>query len=75
MDRSPELEHARILDERAAEIRADCEARENRATGPRERVLRRLELLRQAVVRKGREIIQEHWDIGLFDVGFGSIKA
>jgi len=75
MDRSPEFEHGGVLGERAAEIRADCEARESRAAGPSERVLRRLELLRQAIVRKGREIIQEHWDIGLFDVGFGSLKA
>ncbi|MDH3684879.1 MAG: hypothetical protein OEP95_01565 [Myxococcales bacterium] len=75
MDRSPEIEHARVLGERAAEIRTECEALESRAAGPSERLLRRLELLRQAVVRKGREIIQEHWDIGLFDVGFGSIKA
>jgi hypothetical protein len=75
MRRSPEFEHACVLGERAAEIRVGCEARESTAAGPRERLLRRALLLRQAVVRKGREIIQEHWDIGLFDVGFGSLKA
>ncbi|MCP3985456.1 MAG: hypothetical protein GY723_13785, partial [bacterium] len=38
--------------------------------------LRRIaELARQAVLRKGKEIIQEHWDVGIFDVGFGSLKA
>jgi hypothetical protein len=39
------------------------------------RLLRGLELARQWTVRKVRELFQEHWDIGLFDVAFGSIKA
>jgi hypothetical protein len=39
------------------------------------RLLRGLELARQWVVRKLRELFQEHWDIGLFDVAFGSVKA
>lgn len=39
------------------------------------RLLRGLELARQWTVRKVRELFQEHWDIGLFDVVFGSVKA
>jgi hypothetical protein len=39
------------------------------------RLLRALELARQWTVRKVRELFQEHWDIGLFDVAFGSVKA
>jgi len=39
------------------------------------RLLRALELARQWTVRKVRELFQEHWDIGLFDVLFGSVKA
>ena len=40
-----------------------------------ERLLRGLELAKQWVVRKLRELFQEHWDIGLFDLAFGSVKA
>jgi hypothetical protein len=38
-------------------------------------LLRGLERLRQGVVRKLREIVQEHWDLALFDILFGSVKA
>jgi hypothetical protein len=36
------------------------------------RVVRRA---RQWVVRKVREVVQDHWDVGVFDVAFGSLKA
>jgi hypothetical protein len=39
------------------------------------RVGRFLQRARQWFRRKGRELVQEHWDIGLFDVFFGSVKA
>jgi hypothetical protein len=39
------------------------------------RLLRSLELARQWAVRKLRELFQEHWDIGLFDMAFGSVKV
>ena len=39
------------------------------------RFLRSVERTRQWFVRKTRELIQENWDVGLFDVLFGSLKA
>jgi hypothetical protein len=56
---------------------AELNQRSRRVTAPGRaaRTLRSLELARQWVVRKLRELFQEHWDIGLFDVAFGSIKA
>ncbi len=53
-------------------------SRKSRQAGTRARGvhwIRRLELARQWTVRKVRELFQEHWDIGLFDVAFGSVKA
>ena len=29
----------------------------------------------QLLVRKTKELIQDHWDIGIFDIAFGSVKA
>jgi hypothetical protein len=51
------------------------ESRRAETTGRGRRLLRGLELARQWTVRKVRELFQEHWDIGLFDVAFGSVKA
>jgi hypothetical protein len=34
-----------------------------------------VERTRQWFVRKTRELVQEHWDVALFDVLFGSVKA
>jgi hypothetical protein len=39
------------------------------------RVLRGVERTRQWFVRKTRELVQHHWDVALFDVLFGSVKA
>ncbi len=39
------------------------------------RLARGLERTRRWFVRKTRELVQEHWDVALFDVIFGSVKA
>jgi hypothetical protein len=39
------------------------------------RVLRGFALAWQVVARKAKTLVREHWDIGLFDVLFGSLKA
>jgi hypothetical protein len=63
-----------MLAERAlAELNRMSRRAEPPALG--ERLPRRLELAKQWMVRKLRELFQEHWDIGLFDVVFGSVKA
>ncbi len=64
---------SRVVERTLAELnqksrRADLPARFGR-------LLRGLELARQWTVRKVRELFQEHWDIGLFDVAFGTVKA
>jgi hypothetical protein len=64
---------ARVAVRTLAELNA--KSRHGRPPDRAERMLRRLELARQWVVRKLRELFQEHWDIGLFDVAFGSVKA
>ncbi len=65
--------HAEVLEQRARTLAREL------ASGPGEPVpagvTRSLALARQAVWRKGKEVIQEHWDVGLFDVAFGSLKA
>jgi len=50
-------------------------SRRARSPGRAGRLLRKLELARQWVVRKLSELFQEHWDIGVFDVAFGCVKA
>ena len=42
---------------------------------PARRLGRSVHMVRQWFARKGRELIQEHWDIGLFNVIFGALKA
>jgi hypothetical protein len=56
---------------------AELNGKSRRADTPTqgERLLRGLALAKQWMVRKLRELFQEHWDIGLFDVAFGSVKA
>jgi hypothetical protein len=39
------------------------------------RLGRALQQARQWFRRKTRALVQEHWDLGLFDVSFGSVKA
>ena len=39
------------------------------------RALRVVERSRQWFARKGKELIQDHWDLGLFDIAFGSAKV
>ena len=41
----------------------------------RRQILRTMSRVRQWITRKVRELIQAHWDIGVFDVTFGSLKA
>ncbi|MBW2240713.1 MAG: hypothetical protein JRH01_01905 [Deltaproteobacteria bacterium] len=66
-------DHAQVLDAHAqAWLRQLSEAGGSLQPG---RFRLGLELARQAILRKGKEIIQEHWDVGLFDVVFGSFKA
>jgi len=50
-------------------------SRRARSPGRGERLLRLLERAKQWVIRNLRELFQEHWDVGLFDVAFGSVKA
>ncbi|MCP5058049.1 MAG: hypothetical protein GY937_15190 [bacterium] len=66
-------DHAGVLDAHAQAWARQLT--EGGAAQPSGRIRRGLELARQAVLRKGKEIIQEHWDVGLFDVAFGSLKA
>jgi hypothetical protein len=56
---------------------AELNQKSRRAAGPgrAERLLRKLELARQWLVRKLCALFQEHWDIGVFDVAFGCVKA
>ena len=63
-----------VLAERAL-TELNRKSRRAKSPGRGERLLRLLELAKQWVVRKVRELFQEHWDIGLFDVAFGSVKA
>jgi len=71
--------HDAALTQRARVLAAEAEARalpwSAKSPTTLERLGRAGALARQGVVRKGREVIQEHWDVGVFDVGFGSIKA
>ncbi len=80
-DRSRDLwdasEDARRVTEVAEGYLADLNKR-SRAAPPLSRVgraLRVVERSRQWFVRKTRELVQDHWDLGLFDVLFGSVKA
>ena len=80
-DAAPETALLRDTQERLARLAeqsfAAFEEKSRRTLVPTRsgRWLRALELARQWTVRKVRELFQEHWDIGLFDVLFGSIKA
>jgi hypothetical protein len=70
-------EDARRVIEVAEGYLADLNKR-SRAAPPLSRVgrsLRVVERSRQWFVRKTRELVQDHWDVGLFDVLFGSVKA
>jgi hypothetical protein len=71
---SPDAAHlARIARRYAAALRRP--RREARPPGPVVHVARRLVCAGQAVARGIRRIAREHWDVGLFDVAFGSLKA
>jgi hypothetical protein len=68
---------ARHIERSAARIAAEITRTGRGAVPPRggRRLLRRLALLGQAVTRKAKTLVREHWDVGLFDVLFGSLKA
>ncbi|MAE95907.1 MAG: hypothetical protein CL910_14715 [Deltaproteobacteria bacterium] len=69
-------DHWQRLDERARALAEELELAALQP--PREATTaarRAFESARQGILRKGREILQDHWDVGLFDVGFGSVKA
>jgi len=57
------------------EVRLSKQCRDAARPGRLARLGRALERMRQAVVRKGLEVIREHWDVALFDVAFGCLKA
>ena len=57
----------------AAEIERNGQGRRS-ATGAR-RIARGVVRARQWLVRKVREIARDHWDVGVFDLLFGSVKA
>ena len=70
-------EDARLLSEIAGRYVADLEGqcRDAPESTPALRIRRTAQRSGQWFVRKGRELIQDHWDVGLFDVAFGSVKA
>jgi hypothetical protein len=71
---SRDAEH---VDRLASGLLADLE-RQSRAAPPASGlgwVRRWVQRAFQAVVRKGRQVVREHWDLGVFDVSFGSLKA
>lgn len=45
------------------------------AAEPPSRVRRTVTRLRLGVVRHARSLVRDHWDLGLFDLAFGSLKA
>jgi len=57
------------------EARLSKQSRDATPPGRLSKIGRALERMRQAVLRKGLEIVREHWDIALFDVAFGCVKA
>jgi hypothetical protein len=57
------------------EARLSKQSREAVRPGRLAKMGRVLERARQGIVRKGLEIVREHWDVALFDVAFGSVKA
>ncbi len=65
------------LARRAQATAADLERRARRPApvGPGERLLRGLGRGPRALRRKLGQLFREHWDIGVFDVAFGSLKA
>ena len=67
----------RFIAERAAAIEARLSKQSREAVRPGRlgRLRRALERARQAIVRKGLELVREHWDVAVFDVTFGCIKA
>lgn len=68
---------ARHLEQAATRIAADLAQASRDAPRPTRlrRLLRCFALAWQVVTRKARTLVREHWDIGLFDVVFGSLKA
>ena len=62
------------LDELARIAYAELEASAERTRLPA-RWLRVLRGAGRGIVRKGKEVVQEHWDVALFDVLWGSLKA
>jgi len=69
--------HARHLEQSAARISAELTraGRDAAPAGAGRRLLRGFAMLAQAVTRKAKTLLRDHWDIGLFDVLFGSLKA
>jgi hypothetical protein len=69
--------NARHLEQAARRIAADLAQASLDAPRPTRlrRLLRCFALAWQVVARKAKTLVREHWDIGLFDVLFGSLKA
>jgi hypothetical protein len=56
-------------------IELEKSGREGPAPTRARRLLRLLERTRQALVWKVRGLVRDHWDVGVFDVLFGCVKA
>ena len=69
--------NARHLEQVARRLAADLAQASRDAPRPSRagRLLRSFVLVWQVVTRKAKTLVREHWDIGLFDVLFGSLKA
>jgi hypothetical protein len=69
--------NARHIERVATRIAADLAQASRGAPRPTRlrRLLRSFALVWQVVARKAKTLVREHWDIGLFDVLFGSLKA
>ncbi|MBW2274657.1 MAG: hypothetical protein JRG96_15425 [Deltaproteobacteria bacterium] len=64
---------ARVSERHLAELEERCRAAVAPSMLGRRR--RNIERAGQWIVRKGKEGVQDHWDVAAFDVGFGSVKA
>jgi hypothetical protein len=68
---------ARHIERIAARAAGEISRASRSSTPPtwRRRLLRAFALAWQVVTRKAKTLVREHWDIGLFDALFGSLKV
>lgn len=66
---------ARCLSEIAEGYLVELQRQSRLAPEPARRASRFFRQSGQWLMRKTKELIQDHWDIGVFDIAFGSVKA